>query len=349
MQQLSDNLLLWIGESRFPVKVDRKYDFVMDSVINYYQSEIPKLLYHAGRLFLDCGAFTARQQGINLERDKVVAIQERFMPDKVVPLDYPFTPKMPTSVMVKFWEKTKENIHFWQSCTLLKDKIVPVLHAWSKKSLILNLRWLQREADTDTIMLGSLVSPDFVSFSGFFGDRQPRKELIDMISLGIEAVKRYTNFKIHITGFGSSPLSLHLAYYLGADSTDSAGYRRKAAYGKIVLPGTGERYISNRSVSFGNSRIEDTLELMWLNKCECPICRANPKLLIEDWKARAIHNEHVIKQEWQRAKDLKEIGEDAYEAYLERIYERSGLKHLWEYAKLRKRYVRISEALFGGT
>jgi queuine/archaeosine tRNA-ribosyltransferase len=197
-------------------------------------------------------------------------------------------------------------------------------------------------------MLGSLVGPDFASFSGFFGDRQPRKELIDMISLGIEAIKKYTNFKIHITGFGSSPLSLHLAYYLGADSTDSAGYRRKAAYGKIVLPGTGERYISNRSANFGNSKIEDTLELMWLHKCGCPICRDNPQLLIEDWKARAIHNEYVIKQEWLRARDLREIGEDAYEAYLERTYERSGLKHLWEYAKLRKHYARISEALFGG-
>jgi len=70
---------------------------------------------------------------------------------------------------------------------------------------------------------------------------------------------------------------------------------------------------------------------------------------MEDWKARAIHNEYVIKQEWQRAQDLLKIGEDAYETYLERIYERSGLNHLWEYAKLRKHYVRISEVLFGGT
>jgi queuine/archaeosine tRNA-ribosyltransferase len=197
-------------------------------------------------------------------------------------------------------------------------------------------------------MLGSLVSSDFKDFTGFFGDRQPRKELIDMISMGIEAVKRHTNFKVHITGFGSSPLSLHFAYYFGADSTDSAGYRRKAAYGKIVLPGTGERYVSNRSTDFGNSKVEDALDLMWLAKCKCPICSTNPEHLLDHWKSRAIHNEHVIKLEWRRAQELLEIGEDAYEAYLERIYERSGLHHLWEYAKLRKRYIRISEALFGG-
>ena len=345
---LSEELMLWIGECRIPVKVDRKADLVMDSTINYYRSPQPRILYHAGKLFLDSGAFTARQQGIELERNRVVEIQELFMPDKAVPLDHPFVPGMSISTMTRFWEKTKENIVFWQASTRLRDRIVPVLHAWSKASLISNLKWLQREADTDTIMLGSLVNPDFTDFSGFFGDRQPRKELIDMISLGIEAVKRYTSFKVHVTGFGSSPLSLHLAYYFGADSTDSAGYRRKAAYGKIILPGTGERYVSNRSASFGNSTIEDALELMWLSKCKCPICTSNPQLLIEDWKARAIHNEYVIKQERQRAQELLRIGEDAYETYLERIYEQSGLSHLWEYAKLRKRYVRISEALFGG-
>ncbi|MEM3765875.1 MAG: hypothetical protein QXP36_08235 [Conexivisphaerales archaeon] len=340
--------LLWLGESKVPVKADRKTDLVMDSVINYYDSPSPSILYKAGKLFLDCGAFTARQQGIVLERNKVIEIQELFMPDKAVPLDFPFGPGMPVSLMARLWENTKENISYWQNSTKLQGKIVPVLHAWSKKSLVSNLMWLQREADADMIMLGSLVNPDFADFSGFFGDRQPRRELVDMLSLGIEAVRCHTNFKIHVTGLGSSPLTLHLAYYLGADSTDSAGYRRKAAYGKIILPGTGERYVSNRSASFGTAKIEDSLELMWLEKCNCPICSSNPSLLVNDWKARAIHNEHVIKQECQLARDLLEIGEDAYEAYLDRIFSRSGLNHLWEYAKLRKKYMRISQVLFGG-
>jgi len=346
---MSEFLLLWIGESKVPIKKDRKSDLVMDSIINYYKSACPKMSYNAGKLFLDCGAFTARQLGIELERDRVVEIQELFMPDRAVPLDHPFTPGMSVPVMAKLWEKTKENIIFWQTSTRLQKRIVPVLHSWNKRSLISNLRWLQKKADTNIIMLGSLVNPEFTDFSGFFGDRQPRKELIDMFSYGIEAVKRYTDFKVHITGLGSSPLSLHLAYYLGADSTDSAGYRRKAAYGKIILPGVGERYISDRSARFGNSKIEDSLELTWLKKCGCPICTSNPELLLKDWKARAIHNEYVIKKEWQMARDLLEIGEDAYETYLNRIYARSGLSYLWEYTKLRRKYVRISESLFGGT
>jgi len=344
---MSQLLLLWIGEQKNPIKINRQKDLVMDSVINYYKSSEPRLPYNPGKLFLDSGAFTARQQGILLERERVVEIQELFMPEKAVPLDYPFSPGVSLVHMKKMWEKTKQNIIFWQSSTRLRKRIVPVLHAWSKSSLISNLRWLQRKADTEIIMLGSLVRPNFISFSGFFGDRQPRKELVDMLSLGIEATRKYTDFKVHVTGFGSSPLTLHLAYYLGADSTDSAGYRRKAAYGKIILPGTGERYVSNRSARFGISKIEDALELTWLAKCNCPICRSNPELLTKDWKARAIHNEYVIKEEHKRAKQLLEIGNDAYEAYLDNIYSRSSLRYLWEYTKLRKHYARISQVLLG--
>ncbi|MEM2612826.1 MAG: hypothetical protein ABIM42_05830 [candidate division WOR-3 bacterium] len=339
--------LLWIGEFKRPIKKNRKSDLVMDSCINYYRSSNPKLPYEAKKLFLDSGAYTARHLGVELARDKIIKIQELFMPDKAVPLDYPFTQGMSVLIMKKLWEKTKENIIFWQTSTRLKNRIVPVLHAWDKSSLISNLMWLQKEANADIIMFGSLVNQNFSEFSGFFGDRQPRKEIIDMIYLGIEAVRRYTNFEVHITGFGSSPLTLHMAYYLGAKSTDTAGYRRKAAYGKIILPGTGERYVDNRPAHFGVSKINDSLELTWLEKCECPICTSNPRLLLRDWKARAIHNEHVIKMEWWKAQNYISIGEDVYEAYLDRIYAKSGLEYLWKYVKMRKRYARISQALFG--
>lgn len=330
------------------MKTDRRADFVMDSVINYYKSQKPQISYFPGKLFLDCGAFTARQQGITLKENRVIEIQELFMPDKAVPLDYPFNPSMSVSIMSELWNKTKENIVYWQTSTKLQRRLVPVLHAWSKRSLISNLKWLEKKADADYIMLGSLVDPCFGDFSGFFGDRQPRKELVDMIALGIEATKKYTDFKVHLTGFGSSPLTLHLAYYLGVDSTDSAGCRRKAAYGKIILPGTGERHMSDRSTSFGDSRITDDLENTFLEKCDCPVCKVNPNLLSNDWKARAIHNEHVLKRARRLAQDLLKLGEDAYETYLEYFFRRSGLGYLWKYAKKRRKFVRISESLFGG-
>ena len=82
--------LLWIGEQRRPIKKDRSADLVMDSVINYYDSEKPRLQYEVGKLFLDNGAFTASMTGMELDTDRVVFVQEALKPDRIIPVDYPF-------------------------------------------------------------------------------------------------------------------------------------------------------------------------------------------------------------------------------------------------------------------
>jgi len=354
---MTKNLLLWIGEQDNPVKKDRKSDLVMDSVINYYDNEHPRLAYTPGQLFLDSGAFTASMKGIDLSIEKVVSVQETLSPNKAIPLDYPFKTGMSIPQMRRRWQKTASNIIYWQESTRLNGKLVPALHAWDRRSLERNVVWLQKKADANYIALGSLVDPHFTRFAGFFGDRQPQRELVDMLSLAIKCVQEYTDFKVHLMGFGSSPLMLHLGYYLGANSTDSSGYRRKAAFGKIILPGTGERYVGNTSASFGihrpifqpadehDSRSLEDISL--LQRCSCPICRVNKDLLWTHWKARAIHNEYVMKEEAKLAKALLSAGTEAYESYLDNVvFAHSSLKYLWDYAKLRKKYLRISEVLF---
>jgi len=349
--------MLWIVEQPSPVKKDRSTDLVMDSVINYYDSDERKPGYDWGQLFLDNGAFTARMRGIELERERVVDVQESINPDRTIPLDYPFKVGEPEKQMRKEWAKTQENIVYWQTSTNLRKRIVPALHAWNKISVTRNIRWLERNADSDFIALGSIVGPSFHDSEGFFGDRQPSTELIDMLALAISRIQALTDFRVHLMGFGSSPLMLHLGYYLGAQSTDSSGYRRKAAFGKIVLPGKGERHVGDDSLTgrdFGRSQMairEDNPrrqeDLALLNKCGCPICITNPDTLWIDWKARAIHNEYVMKQEASVASHLSSIGESTYEKYLDTtVFPGSSLRYLWEYAKLRKNYYRISDILF---
>lgn len=346
--------LLWIGEQRRPIKKDRSSDLIMDSVINYYNSEEPRLAYDVGKLFLDNGAYTAKMTGIELDIEKVIFVQETLRPDQTIPVDYPFEAGMSVIGMKKLWSKTATNILHWQNTTNLNGKLVPALHAWDKASLVENVDWLQRNADADYIALGSIVNPQFATYEGFFGDRQPRKELIDMICFALSCIKRRSNFKVHLMGFGSSPLMLHLAYYLGVKSTDSSGYRRKAAYGKIILPGTGERYLGESATSFGNTTLDPTdsknlHDLELLEKCTCPVCIVNKYQLWNDWKARAIHNEHVIKQEAKKASRFLALGIEAYEKYLDNVvFPRSSLRYLWEYTKLRRKYYRISEVLFEG-
>jgi len=323
----------------------------MDSVINYYHGR-PKLQYEPGKLFLDNGAFTASSKGIDLDSERVILVQETLRPDLTIPLDYPLRATMSRKQMQQNWLRTRDNIVYWQSSTRLAGKLVPALHAWDKRSLIDNILWIQKHADSDYVALGSIVPPDFAGSEGFFGDRQPSRELVDMVSLAISSVQKLSSLKVHLMGFGSSPLTLNLAYYLGADSTDSSGYRRKAAYGKIVLRGTGERYVGNGSANFGTTRLAEdeekgTRDIALLERCTCPICRTNKDMLWTDWRSRAIHNEYVMKQEAATAKQLTRVGDEVYEKYLDRVvFADSSLRYLWEYAKLRKRYHRISDVLF---
>lgn len=345
------SMLLWVGEQKRPLTVDRKSDLVMDSVINYYGDEKPRLAYDPKKLFLDNGAFTANMQGLRLKAERVMQIQETLLPDKTIPLDFPFRAGMPTKQMKNRWQKTRANIIVWQDSTKLGKRLVPALHAWNKKSLENNVRWLQKHVDSDFLALGSLVSARFAEFGGFFGDRTPTRDLIDMLSLAIKSVQQNSDFRVHLMGFGSSPLMLHLGYYLGVASTDSSGYRRKAAYGKIILPGMGERYVGDGSATFGCQRNffdgQRESDLSMWEKCGCQVCITNKDLIMTDWKARAIHNEFVMKEEAKVAQALTSAGLQAYETYLNnQVFANSSLKFIWEYAKLRRKYPRISEVLF---
>ncbi len=334
-----DNLL-WIGEQKRPLRSDREADHVMDSCIHYYDDESPSLQYNPGALFLDNGAFSASMSGIELDPDRIITVQEALKPSLTIPLDFPFgrhTFSLPQ--MRRRWKKTTENILYWQTSTKLAGRLVPTLHAWSKRSLKKNVEWLARNADSETIALGSLV--DGSSFTldsrGYFGDRQPKERMLDMISYAINSVRDLADFNIHLMGFGSSPMMLHLGYFLGADSLDSSGHRRKAAYGKIVLRSTGERYLGDNSGVFGkgmeltNGRESDVSEL---ERCSCEICLTNRDLLWEDWKARALHNEHVMKVESETARLLLSMGENTYRDYLDLMFSGSSLKRLWKYAKI---------------
>ncbi len=321
-------------------------DYVMDSAVHYYSMRTPKLRYYPGKLFLDSGAFTATMKGLELDRERVAEIHERLSPDLVIPLDYPIKPGMPVDAMRDSWRKTCDNILYWLENTSLSKKTVPTLHSWDRSSLIRNVEWLARTCDSDYLAIGVIVNPEFTNFKGFFKDRQPRIEFIRMLAFAIEEVRRRTDFQVHVMGLGSSPLMLHIAYSLGVDSTDSAGYRRKAAFGKILLPGKGERYIGNRQGRFGRRHLTKR-ELELLSKCSCTVCTIDQSKLWHDWKARAIHNEYVLKAEAYTARELLLIGEDAYERYLNKIFSTSkfGLEYLWKYVKLIKKYKRISSTM----
>lgn len=299
----------------------REHDLVMDSVANYYNLQNPQVPYNYRKLFLDSGAFTFARSGKRVDKERVKRIQETIDPDKAVPLDYPFLPGMRVRQMKLLWEKTATNILEWQETTRLRE-IAPVLHAWSASSLIENIMWLAKHVDCEHVLIGTIVTPSFSTYTGFFGDRQMSIRNILLILRTVQSIKYYTDFKVHLTGFGSSPLTLHLAYFMGADSIDSIGYKRKAAYGKILLPGKGERYIGRGDATFGVMQLTAE-DMKLLAECQCPVCKSNQEKLWRDWRARAIHNKYVLELEAKRAKEKIEEGLDSYQKCLDDLYKSS--------------------------
>ncbi|MEM2292723.1 MAG: hypothetical protein QXX41_05560 [Nitrososphaerota archaeon] len=324
-------LELWVGEcSKRPIV--RCHDKVLDSVVNYLHSNKPKTPYIYKELFLDSGAFTIIRRGLVVDKEHIKSTQEKLDPDRAVPLDYPFQPDQTVKEMERSWEMTKANILEWQETTKLRE-IVPVLHAWNRNSIKKNVLWIYKHVDAEYIGIGTIVNP---GFKGYFADRQLNLKILELLLYTINVIKSLTDFKIHLMGFGSSPLTLHLAYYMGADSLDTTGYRRKAAFGKIILPGTGERYIGRGDAKFGVKKGKLSYsDWQILLECKCPICKEDRSLLWRDWIARAIHNKFILETETLKAKHLLDNGIGAYEQYLNNIFSNSStcFQSYWKYLR----------------
>jgi len=335
---------IWIAEDGHRIIQDHSIDDVMDSAIYYYEKENSFVSYKYRKLFLDNGAYSSARKGLELNREKVIRVQERLSPDLTIPLDYPLSPIDTLYSFRKKWRKTVENILYWQNCTTLNGRLAPALHSWNWTSLKENIEWLQKYSDSDIICLGSIVNPSIISKNHYFGDRICSKEFIFIIYKTIQIINKLSDFKIHVMGYGSSPLSLHLAFWLGVNSTDSAGHRRRAAYGNIILPGTSDRYVGGRDGKF-ISKKPNGKELKLISDCGCPICRENSNLLWKSWEARAIHNKFVIKNERERAEFWLSEGRDFYEKQLEELFSQTGIYPLWKYAKILMKYPSITKLL----
>lgn len=343
----------WAGELGNNFINGIEHNNVMDSVFNFLNSDNPIIKYPYKDLFLDNGAFSIFKNNYNLKKKRItinlnsiIDIQEKLNPKYTVPFDYPLDSQMNTKTIETNWQKTVENINYWDDCTNLN--LVPALHGWNKSSLNKNIHLLQKK-DFEYVALGSA----FIlkeKFKGFFGDRQPNKNIYEAF-LYISSLGKKLDIDIHVFGIGASPLTYHFAAFCEIKSSDSSGYRRKAAYGKIILPQTAERYAGNGSAKFGlktrngvtYNKIFSEDEKKMLVECNCPECRKISKHgyrrwkhLCSDWKIRAIHNKWVMEQEEKISNELIKQGWDAYEIFIDNMMEKSRLKWLWNFVKKSK-------------
>ena len=127
-------------------------------------------------------------------------------------------------------------------------KIIPVIHLTTNKVLL--QKQIESYGDAEIVGIGGLVP-----YVLRRGPKDSRLIAFAFIHLVKRMLKEYIGHeKVHVFGLGA-PSVIPFLRVLGVYSTDSMTWRVKAAYGKIILPGCGERHVTDRVVNFGKRKL----------------------------------------------------------------------------------------------
>jgi 7-cyano-7-deazaguanine tRNA-ribosyltransferase len=266
-----------------------------------------EVLAFKGRVFLDSGGFRfQRLAQEEFDASHVLELYQALGPDIGAILDFPFDPTKSNRVNSHRWRRTLRNTQRMRDAGL-NISLAPVIHAYDRTSAAERYRQLLEVfPDPEIICIGSLVP---LLKASYIGSRFPAN---GSLSAGAERWTRIAEVvttirelapktPLHVFGAGSlSTISMLLL--LGIDSVDSTGWRMKAAFGAIQLPGLGDRFTVP---SAGASKVRRGLSPLCrdiLSKCDCPACDGESlsrrvKKLSSSFTGRAVHNAHVLLSE----------------------------------------------------
>ncbi len=234
-----------------------------------------------GELWIDSGGYQALRKGMRLSVDWVISRYDEVEADLYIMLD------SPPPYGVGDWESAKENLALYEDLySRLDDKtIVPVVHHYDSKSLIWFLNKVEYYKPQILAVGGSVP--------GLLNRGKKRAATIVYLTL----VRRLWPRKLHVLGAGS-PVMRCILSIIGANSADTATWRAKAAYGKIVVPGAGERYVGQRRIRYGPlyATAEDleTLE-KFLRETGFPLLNGKGVgILLRSFRGRAMVNAWVL-------------------------------------------------------
>ncbi|MCC6020700.1 MAG: tRNA-ribosyltransferase [Thermoproteaceae archaeon] len=200
------------------------------------------VLGYEGELWMDSGGYQILKRGLSINVDRLVEIYRRVDAQLYFSLDVPPSPGDPPDAAERKMRKSYEN---WvRMRRALGDSVVPVLHVYRDQSLF--ERFLRLYGGAPSLAIGAAV-PYVLTSRG--APRGSRELAISFIRLAVEEF----GGPVHVLGMGSPAVTPVLAA-LGVHSTDSATWRLKAAYGKVLLPCGGERHVTDRNVNFGRSK-----------------------------------------------------------------------------------------------
>jgi len=262
-------------------------------------------------LWLDSGGYQFLNNGRTPDPQKIIRIYREIDADYYVSLDYPPGPKDPPSLRASKIAKTVTLFMELRSALRMharEGRLVPVFHMATGQGLELQLR--EYEPHAVTAAVGGLI-PHIMQRSGK-GSRL--KAILFML-----LVRRLWKGRLHALGLASAAM-LPLLKAIGIDSGDTQTWRHKAAYGKIIIPGLGERHVTGRRVNFGPAVLKDEKEVellhQYLEKVQ-GLLKLSREDLVKSFEARALFNAWIIKHVAE-----SEIGYNGTSKAFKKLYQR---------------------------
>lgn len=200
------------------------------------------LMQHEGEVWLDSGGYQFLKRGIEIGVDDIVDIYSRYWDAQAyLSLDYP---PSPLDSREEAWLKMRRSLanYVELSKRLPGFNIVPVIHFYRDVNLSMDMLKMALDHGPSMIAIGALVPYILMTHNVPKNSRRMALEFIMRV--------KENHPKVHVLGLGS-PIITPILRALELHSTDTATWRLKAVYGKVMMPGGGERHVTGRDIKFG--------------------------------------------------------------------------------------------------
>ncbi|KUO85828.1 MAG: tRNA-ribosyltransferase [Caldivirga sp.] len=253
-------------------------------------SPLHTLLQHSGEVWVDSGGYQFLSRGVEIGVDDVAGVYLRFWDaSRYLSLDYPPLPTDDDETAFKKFLKTIEA--YARLSRLLEGEdieVTPVIHYYRNEELVFRVMRKIIDFNPRELAIGGLVPYILVTRN------VPRNSRWRALLFIAKVISEF-NGMVHVLGLGSPSITPTLEL-LGVHSTDSSTWRVKAAYGKVILPGGGERHVTGRRVNFGRRVIKPSeLEELYnfLRSTGFPLLSNYPDGLYSSFEYRALVNAWV--------------------------------------------------------
>lgn len=216
---------------------------IMRSRISKGGHVIKNVLQYDGEVWMDSGGFQFLRHGKIPDIEDLARVYDQYWDVRYfLNLDYP--PSPPTDDEHDLELKLRRSLHNYEYLAKKFDNILPVIHYHWRTNIIIKYVIKYLDFNPNCIAIGGLVP--YVLISRGVPKDSRRSALRFLLN-----IKRKINMCIHVLGLGSPPIINPILKLINIDSTDTSTWRVKAAYGKVVMPGGGERHVSGRAINFG--------------------------------------------------------------------------------------------------